>query len=460
MDLVELVHLKKYIPFIHYLLQNGEQNVKFKEMMYWIKNNKRFKQKVVDLIEESLRVRYSRLLTDKRLPQWIHDLFKDKIEHVDLDSSDEEDVVILENTLPYNITSNAQKPNEKINIENVPEEPQPDSQINALVNREHVKLFRKTPLVLLKKLTNKSLEKYHIQNNNDNHNSPTLNVELVEGRKETVKASKGQNKRASSQIFILNTDTDMTEQNTTTCIICYSKPRDLTNHFVRIHKVESYVSRLTDEILNELRDKSPVAQKEENGNHYTIVCAFCKDTVRDLFVNFYNHFSSHTGEYAFYCSYCKLKKPYREDMLAHIGRSKTCYSAKIYSLYVYNDQQTVIYLYQCKLCNFVQLNAANIEKHILDHHGSHYDSNAIERYEIATTSDPAREIEVANGLPEPDKKSDIFADIKSIKEEDVVTTFNAAVCETFLPSDDPDLNEEYFTTLMLSADDLKIEVDD
>ncbi|XP_065364059.1 uncharacterized protein LOC135957267 [Calliphora vicina] len=196
-----------------------------------------------------------------------------------------------------------------------------------------------------------------------------------------------------SKLKKYNNDCQMTERNTSFCTLCRSKPSDLTNHYIGRHKTESYVSRLDWSELDELSINTPFAKllpkmKNYRFDRYEIDCPFCKDKLVDQFINLYHHYSAHTGEYAFQCSHCNLTKPYRPDIQSHILHSKTCRNSTINILYRYPPNAQCIYLHYCTICNFVQLNEANVLKHLREHHHS---SKAIpsnvQKYILAAMSD-------------------------------------------------------------------------
>ncbi|XP_037811588.1 uncharacterized protein LOC119603592 [Lucilia sericata] len=203
-----------------------------------------------------------------------------------------------------------------------------------------------------------------------------------------------------------NNDCQMTERNTSFCVLCRSKPSDLTNHYIGRHKTESYVARLDWAELDDLSINTPFAKllprgKNARFDRYEVECPFCQDKITDQFINLYQHYSVHTGEYAFQCSHCNLTKPYRPDIQSHILHSKTCRNATIQIMYRYPPNAQCIYLHYCTICNFVQLNEANVLKHLREHHDS---SKAIpsnvQKYILAAMSD-GPDINEANKPPTP-----------------------------------------------------------
>ncbi|XP_023300727.2 uncharacterized protein LOC111682958 [Lucilia cuprina] len=203
-----------------------------------------------------------------------------------------------------------------------------------------------------------------------------------------------------------NNDCQMTERNTSFCVLCRSKPSDLTNHYIGRHKTESYVARLDWAELDDLSINTPFAKllprgKNSRYDRYEVECPFCQDKIADQFINLYQHYSVHTGEYAFKCSHCNLTKPYRPDIQSHILHSKTCRNATIQIMYLYPPNAQCIYLHYCTICNFVQLNEANVLKHLREHHESAkaIPSN-VQKYILAAMSD-GPDINEVNKPPTP-----------------------------------------------------------
>uniref|UniRef100_A0A1A9VG59 C2H2-type domain-containing protein n=1 Tax=Glossina austeni TaxID=7395 RepID=A0A1A9VG59_GLOAU len=169
-----------------------------------------------------------------------------------------------------------------------------------------------------------------------------------------------------------NNDYEMTELNTFFCVLCPSKPSDITNHYIRKHKTESYVSRLTAAKLNDLILRINFAEFQGFSDchlaRFKVTCPFCEDIIIHRFSSLYDHFSKHTGEYAYMCCQCLFNKPFRVDIQSHQQNSRKCRKANLRIVYRYPPNATVIYLYYCSICNYVQLNEANVFKHLREHH--------------------------------------------------------------------------------------------
>uniref|UniRef100_A0A1A9VX22 Uncharacterized protein n=1 Tax=Glossina austeni TaxID=7395 RepID=A0A1A9VX22_GLOAU len=94
-----------------------------------------------------------------------------------------------------------------------------------------------------------------------------LNVQLIETRCTPVEID--QNEKITANInkcYRHNNDCQMTELNTRFCVLCTAKPADLTNHYIRKHKTESYVSRLMCTQLDDLVVQTNFTELQGSGN--------------------------------------------------------------------------------------------------------------------------------------------------------------------------------------------------
>uniref|UniRef100_A0A1A9WVU8 C2H2-type domain-containing protein n=1 Tax=Glossina brevipalpis TaxID=37001 RepID=A0A1A9WVU8_9MUSC len=202
-----------------------------------------------------------------------------------------------------------------------------------------------------------------------------LDVQLVETRCTPVEID--QNKKLTAKVGKCcrrNNDCQMTELNTRFCILCTAKPADLTYHYIRKHKTESYVSRLTWTQLDDLLVRTNFAELQKSPNNhparYKVTCIFCELVLIQPFMSLYDHYSKHTGEYAYTCTNCSFIKPFRADILSHQLNSKNCRRANLKIMYRYPPNTMVIHLHYCSICNYVQLNKANVLKHLREQHST------------------------------------------------------------------------------------------
>lgn len=153
------------------------------------------------------------------------------------------------------------------------------------------------------------------------------------------------------------------------CIICQRRVPRIVHHYVNEHPgCEVYCSRLSDEEVEVLRRNKSTAKPSlyKNGQlQYEKECIFCSKVSRFMLPYWYQHFAMHTGEYAYRCDGCNIRKPTRSLMMAHIGQpcpkgGQICQD--------YNYENKSIEAKICMLCNYVQLNRANVTKHLRTQH--------------------------------------------------------------------------------------------
>ncbi|XP_075159169.1 uncharacterized protein LOC142232301 [Haematobia irritans] len=316
-----------------------------------------------------------------------------------------------------------------------------DSELNDFEKFRLAKLKRNIienqPIVLLNPLTKDEIQKLSRPKKAD-----VLDVHLVASRSMPVSTNCNRKKSTDGKKTLRkrpNNDPSMISNNTTFCALCSSRPSDLTNHYVRMHKSESYVSRLTSNQLDELIANTPFAKEATSSkasNHglttYSVLCPFCEDELIEPFMNLYDHYASHTGEYAYQCSGCKLAKPFEADIESHILHSKPCKNSSVQIMYRYPSNIMTIQMHYCKICNFVQLNKANVMKHLREHHDQRQaiESN-VETCVLAAISDGPEEEEqsvneeqICNAIPREMQNGEPDDDIPVCNEACLDETFD------------------------------------
>ncbi|KAL4143321.1 hypothetical protein QTP88_005667 [Uroleucon formosanum] len=114
------------------------------------------------------------------------------------------------------------------------------------------------------------------------------------------------------------------------------------------------------------QDSKPVFDCPVNVNY---TCVFCQFIFHDYF-KFYDHITSHTGEYRYKCKMCEQIYSNEDDLdkhiLEHINYDKTggishlIFPNPIYGKYIFG--------YLCSFCYYVQLDYNNIVKHMASQH--------------------------------------------------------------------------------------------
>lgn len=244
-------------------------------------------------------------------------------------------------------------------------------------------IIQNQPILMLKRLTESDISSYTTTNKRSERSlhkpdelssSDILNIQLVQCGTRRLPRQASETVPKSAKPKKPNNDLQMTAGSTRKCALCTTRPADLTNHYIRKHKTESYTSRLSLTRIEDLTSNIRFIQelqaniRNKRLSRFSVVCPFCDEELIDSFPNFYDHYATHTGEYAYQCSGCNFTKPFKADIQSHMSHSKLCRTAYLQVMYRYPANAKVIYLHYCKICNFVQLNEANIFKHQREHH--------------------------------------------------------------------------------------------
>lgn len=188
------------------------------------------------------------------------------------------------------------------------------------------------------------------------------------------------------------------------CVICKKVVACVVQHYVNAHRgAEVYVSRLSEDQIQYLRNnnnnKHPPRNMAtlnvyKNGQiQYKTMCIFCLKTPSFMLNYWYKHFTIHTGEYAYRCIDCGVRKPTRylltqyhdqerqtsSNALSNMAMNEEesinepkadCYyhSANIVQDYNFDSKVKEIVAYLCTLCNYIQMQRKNIMKHLYTQH--------------------------------------------------------------------------------------------
>jgi len=177
-----------------------------------------------------------------------------------------------------------------------------------------------------------------------------------------------------------------TIDNTLECKFCNYKDMGLNivRHYKKLHyKEEVLPSRLSTncaEILinQSLKENFGFSNSELNEDlksskcvsaNICFTCIFCRSSF-DNVITFYDHISSHTGEYRYKCKMCEKIYPNENELEKHIFK---------HSVYDKTDgishllkpnpiQKTKLFGYLCSFCNYIQLDYNNIVNHMTLRH--------------------------------------------------------------------------------------------
>lgn len=166
---------------------------------------------------------------------------------------------------------------------------------------------------------------------------------------------------------------DFINQKSHKCRLCDFQGRYIASHYKISHpETEVMCSRFTPSIAMEaLADTKMNMNKYERYQNVktsvkiAYICRFCTFSTSIMPTFFYDHVTTHTGEYRHNCpncdySFCSSKSLKVHMLKKHKGLEKPIVR-KSYS-------SAIIFGYLCGECNYVQMNKRNVEEHINIYH--------------------------------------------------------------------------------------------
>ncbi|XP_050744070.1 uncharacterized protein LOC108023332 isoform X2 [Drosophila biarmipes] len=171
------------------------------------------------------------------------------------------------------------------------------------------------------------------------------------------------------------------------CVVC-SKPvrRSPLCHYLLNHE-EHYASRLPPGVLEDLRlgrGNRPdywISQRHYNMLHFT--CPFCQKPLLLNRLSLGEHLSAHMGEPRHQCSHCHFPQNRLIRLQAHTA---TCGPGAKPLSYPDNCRLPMT-VHVCHLCQFVQQNKGNMDRHLMQQHGLTKEQlKSVEREELMLCS--------------------------------------------------------------------------
>lgn len=176
------------------------------------------------------------------------------------------------------------------------------------------------------------------------------------------------------------------------CKLCSVQCKNIVPHYKNYHpETEVLISRLpVDEASRAISEAfesnfkevdSTESGKRKKKQASKFVCRIC-DHIATFALNFYEHLSSHTGEYRFRCGKCSYEASTKHSVKGHFYhhhpelRGVESVYATILAPGPPNEAKFV-FGYLCSSCNFVQLLKQNIEKHLSLRHPSESSAKSI-----------------------------------------------------------------------------------
>ncbi|XP_028133091.2 uncharacterized protein LOC114328441 [Diabrotica virgifera virgifera] len=157
------------------------------------------------------------------------------------------------------------------------------------------------------------------------------------------------------------------------CKLCNFQGRYITTHYKVEHPDSEVLSArfspaLADEAIADAQMNMEKYDKYQvvKSTKISYVCRFCKFTTTVLPTQFYDHLTTHTGEYRHVCTHCPVSFCTSKSFKAHVNSNHQGADDKPVVRKVFND--VIIFGYLCAECNYVQTNKQTIEQHIKKYH--------------------------------------------------------------------------------------------
>lgn len=161
------------------------------------------------------------------------------------------------------------------------------------------------------------------------------------------------------------------------CLLCYFTGKNIVHHYKLNHAGrEILISRLNaadaqlaiqDAKDNDVENTSLKPLIEETCKFNCRICTFITEGAAKVAMEaFYEHCTTHTGEYRFRCNSCPYQAVAKSSMRTHYykvcRRFKDTFSEAITEDAIPDENR--VYGYLCLSCNYIQLKKSNLEEHV------------------------------------------------------------------------------------------------
>lgn len=157
------------------------------------------------------------------------------------------------------------------------------------------------------------------------------------------------------------------------CLLCFFTGKNIVHHYKVSHPgKEVLISRLKSmdaeaAIMDTERGATSAATETSQMCKFRCrFCCFVTEGATDVALEaFYEHCTTHTGEYRFHCNNCSYQAVAKASMRTHYY--KICRKNKTFNESASEDiipKEDGIYGYLCCSCNYVQLKRQNVEAHV------------------------------------------------------------------------------------------------
>ncbi|XP_076294101.1 uncharacterized protein LOC143215675 isoform X2 [Lasioglossum baleicum] len=185
-------------------------------------------------------------------------------------------------------------------------------------------------------------------------------------------------------------DYSWTGQERYKCLLCFFTGKNIVHHYKLSHPgKEILISRLKaadaqlaiqDSKDNDLENFSLQPLTEEIFKFQCRICSFFTEGAAKVALEaFYEHCTTHTGEYRFRCNSCSYQAVAKSSMRTHYY--KVCRKFKgTFTEAITEDEvpdENRVYGYLCSICNYIQLKRSNLELHVQLWHKDSAETNIV-----------------------------------------------------------------------------------
>ncbi|XP_076249064.1 uncharacterized protein LOC143188616 isoform X2 [Calliopsis andreniformis] len=226
-------------------------------------------------------------------------------------------------------------------------------------------------------------------------------------------------KEASKSLYDLDInkliDYAWTGQEKYKCLLCFFTGKNIVHHYKLSHPgKENLISRLkiADALLaiqdakdNDVENTSLKPLTEETCKFHCRFCPFYTEGAAKVAMEaFYEHCTTHTGEYRFRCNSCPYQAVAKASMRTHYYKVCRKFKDNVNEAITEDEipEENCIYGYLCSVCNYTQLKKSNLEEHVELWHKNDLKTNIIK---INMSLESVRE-ETANVLTTGKVKSE------------------------------------------------------
>lgn len=182
------------------------------------------------------------------------------------------------------------------------------------------------------------------------------------------------------------------------CLLCIFTGKTIVYHYKVNHPGrEVLISRLRSadaQIAIMDTERAGTSSSTETNQICKFCCRFCcfvtEGAAAVALEAFYEHCTTHTGEYRFHCNNCAYQAVAKASMRTHYY--KMCRRDKTFNESASEDivpSEGGIYGYLCRSCNYVQLKRENVEAHVAFWHREHTNTEILKINMSAITVEQA-----------------------------------------------------------------------